>query len=124
MIFQLGEFIFNGEFTPETIEHEYENALQPQQLANGGVKRNNAGWAEYTINLAFKLVPLDNLSVRQQFERLQEIEQSKQPSIYIDNDNLVVGYFFVESLTKSPLSIINNTTTELDVSMTLKRTVL
>ena len=124
MIFQLGEFIFNGEFTPETIQHQKNNGLQPQNLANGGQKLNNIGWTEYSISLSFKLVPLDSLSVREQYERLQSIEQSKQPSIYIDNDNLVVGYFFVESLTKSPLSIINNTTTELDVSMTLKRTVL
>ena len=121
MIFQLGEFIFNAEFTPESIEHAKNYALQIQNKASGGQSIKKIGILEQTISLEFQLVRLDNYTVLEQFERLQEIADDNDPFLYIDNDNNFLGYFVCETFNHTPSNFLGSKPQSINVTMTLRR---
>ncbi len=98
MIFQLGKYEFEGEFTPTEYNKTKTNNLISYQLINGGNYLKKNGWRNAKISMQFVLTDiLNGLTAREQLDILKELDDTTDALNFIDADNNVLGKYHISS---------------------------
>lgn len=125
MIFQLGEVIFKGEFSPLTHNMNQTNNIINYQLLNGGNYSIQKGWSKIDISMSFKLESIENgLSATDQFGILEEMRDSERAYDLFDNMDMYLGKFRMANWSSNSENYdLEDNALEYYVDFTLERTI-
>ena len=123
MIFQLGEYAFQKDFTPEELAISTEYNITEHQNLNGEIELTKNGVTDKNIPLTFNLYNSSYMSHDAQVEIIEELAASTEPLLYIDANNVKQGYFLITDKEIVTLSKdVNDKPVISKVSITLRKT--
>ena len=124
MLFQLNEYVFEGEFTTTALNRARSNNLMKYELLNGGILIKKNGTSNDTVQMTFDLWDINNgLTAKEQYKILESLNNSTEPIYFFDNEDNLLGLYFISNFSDSTKVWTNNSPLDFQITLSLERTI-